>query len=467
MSENILELGHYFPDRESALAFARATGRGYTLLDRTGIDDYGDVFVLVPDGGPEGEEWESMCNERPWKPETLARFFGPDRPGVLDGSGGVDHDENVENTTPEPPVAGVPDTPDGPPSSTSFAEMARIAAAFERMPDRFRLYDDEELGSFPPVEWFPGLEGVLPKRELVGLYGPGDSYKSFTVLDWALHIASLGLPVLYIAAEGASGLRARIEAWKQLRGIDSLPSLRVMPTPMKMHEETDVLAFVASVELQVAGWGTPVLVVVDTLARNFVGGNENSPQDMGLFVDGAELIRDKFKCAVNVVHHSTKDGSSERGTESLRNASFAMFRFERTGSRTATVTCDRMKDAERPKPVKLKPEVVELKPDEDGKPRSSLVACWPFEEELVSDGPLPDDWRVKQALMDAAIVEYLRDHGTGLDRCSQRQVCKGVSGRDSTVAERLKALSLDPMSPVQIEKDGKTVAYFYDLPPIH
>jgi hypothetical protein len=46
-----------------------------------------------------------------------------------------------------------------------------------------------EQQRFPRVEWFPGLEGVLPMRELVGFYGPGDSYKSFTAQDWACHIA--------------------------------------------------------------------------------------------------------------------------------------------------------------------------------------------------------------------------------------------------------------------------------------
>jgi hypothetical protein len=41
------------------------------------------------------------------------------------------------------------------------------------------------------------------------IYGPGDTYKSFVALDWACHLATEGKLVLYIAAAGASGIRAR------------------------------------------------------------------------------------------------------------------------------------------------------------------------------------------------------------------------------------------------------------------
>src|SRR5207244_7298239 len=99
----------------------------------------------------------------------------------------------------------------------------------------------------------------------------------------------------------------------------------------------------------------------------------NSAQDMGLFVEGCELVRREHGCTVLVVHHSTKDGSSERGGEALRNASFAMYRFEKAvGGRTVTVTCDRMKDAAPPAEVVLTPVLVG---EGEG---SSLVADWPY-----------------------------------------------------------------------------------------
>jgi hypothetical protein len=51
---------------------------------------------------------------------------------------------------------------------------------------------------------------------------------------------------------------------------------------------------------------------------------------MGLFVEGCEFIRKELGPTVLVIHHTTKDGKTERGTESLRNATFAMFEAERT-----------------------------------------------------------------------------------------------------------------------------------------
>jgi hypothetical protein len=368
------------------------------------------------------------------------------------------------------------------PEQSALIEELRDALVLRPVPPapfdhRFVLWRESELGQFPPVEWFDGLTGVLPKHELVGLWGPGDSYKSFVALDWACHVASLGLPVLYIAAEGASGIQARIAAWKQHHEVAELLTLRIMPAPVRMHDPKDVEAFLDAVGAQLGAAAYGGLVVVDTLARNFVGGDENSAKDLGLFVEGAEKIRRACSCAVLVVHHSTKDGSSERGGESLRNASFAMYRFSRTGLHSAVVTCERMKEAEPPRPVKLKPTVVNIAETVGDVLTygcaSSLVAGWPYGENLAQTDDLftTESDLARQAEIDRDIVAYLA-HERELQRpnCSVRQVVKNVRGTDTLVAARVKALSLEDYSPVQVEKDtladgspGKGLRYFYEL----
>jgi AAA domain len=250
---------------------------------------------------------------------------------------------------------------------------------------RFRLYSAEELDTFPPVEFEYELDGYLARGELTGFYGPGGSKKSFVAQAWASHLANAGLTVLYVAAEGASGLQDRFAAWKQdysnTTGFAShLDTLMVMPAPIRMQDGKDVAAFIEAVEAQLGEY-RPVLVVIDTLGRNFVGGDENSAKDMGLFVEGAEQIRRKWSTAVIVIHHTTKDGSSERGSQALRNASFAMFKFSSSGP-SVTVECDRMKDAPEPRPVHMRMELVEFPSGEEA--RSSLVAPWPFGEQAVS-----------------------------------------------------------------------------------
>jgi hypothetical protein len=336
-----------------------------------------------------------------------------------------------------------------------------------RLPGRFRVYAESELGQFPPVEWFPGLEGMLPRRELVGFYGAGDSYKTFTAVDWSCYLASQAFDVLYIAAEGVTGLQNRIAAWKKHHGVPVLPHLRVVPMPVRIHVSQDVAEFVACVQAQMS---RPALVVVDTLARNFVGGNENSAQDLGYFVDGAERIRTVFGCTVVVIHHTTKDGASERGGESLRNASFAMFRFERKSASRVVVACDRMKDAPRPAHVLVEPVVVELEED-----ASSLVADWPYSGEMFGAADL--DVKPESALnaerrfeIRKAIVDVVRERvgpkgAEPRGRMSRNQIVERVNFRNADVGRELKHVAIEQHYPVQVEDDeGKGVLYCYEEP---
>lgn len=295
--------------------------------------------------------------------------------------------------------------------------------------ERYRLFSEEDLGEFPPVSWF--IDGYLAVGELTVFYGKGDTYKSFLALDWSCHLAEHGVLVVYVVAEGASGVRARIAAWRKHHGVAALPNLRLMPANVSLHDEDDVETFVAAMEEQLDGH-QPGLIVVDTLARNFVGGNESSPQEMGRFVEGCETLRREFASAVLVIHHSTKDGKTERGTESLRNASFAMFEFKRVNNSThVRLTCDRMKEAEPPAPITIVPTKVDLPElSAEGQPVSSLVAGWPYDQ--------ADSRRVSRRTQDAARPES----GANLSRL-ERSILGAIAGASSganraQVAKRLQ-----------------------------
>lgn len=238
--------------------------------------------------------------------------------------------------------------------------------------ERYRIFTVDELNEWPPVRWL--IDGYIAVGELSVLYGAGGTYKSFLALEWAARIANAGSPVVYIVAEGASGMRVRVHAWLKHHGVADLSSLYLMPANLSIHTQDQVSVWVEAMRSQLDGIN-PALVVVDTLARNFVGGSENNPQDMGMFVDGLERIRMELETAVLVIHHTTKDGKSERGTESLRNASFAMLRMSRTNSRSVALDCDRMKEAEPPDRLALHSLIVPL--PELGKGVDSLVIEWP------------------------------------------------------------------------------------------
>ena len=92
----------------------------------------------------------------------------------------------------------------------------------------------------------------------------------------------------------------------------------------------------------------PGLVVIDTLARSFVGGDENSATDMGELVDAVQRIQTEVKCAVILVHHTGKKGgpqTQERGSSALRGAMDTMVRVGMS-KRVVTISCDKQKDAE-------------------------------------------------------------------------------------------------------------------------
>jgi hypothetical protein len=67
--------------------------------------------------------------------------------------------------------------------------------------------------------------------------------------------------------------------------------------------------------------GDAALIVVDTLAVTFGGGNENAPEDMGQYVANMKRIMAESGAAVLVVHHCGKDeAKGMRGHSSLLGA---------------------------------------------------------------------------------------------------------------------------------------------------
>jgi AAA domain len=293
---------------------------------------------------------------------------------------------------------------------------------------RWPLYSADELGSFRPVEWL--IPNWLAAGELTVLYGKGDTYKSFIALTWACQLAAAGQTIIYIAAEGMSGLRSRIAAWQVHNRVRSLPSLLVTEANLALHQPQSVTAWQAEIAEQLAerSLAHPALVVVDTVARNFVGGDENSARDMGALVEGCEAIRKELGTAVLPVHHTRKSDQIERGTESLRNASFAMLRTaqpKKLSHRGAQIqlSCDRMKDAETPQPVNLAFDHVPLPQLSDGGKElvSSLAMSEPFPPVSALGRDARDDF------LDAAIHTLKDQRGKlGMDKLTEGVRRRGV-----------------------------------------
>ncbi len=242
---------------------------------------------------------------------------------------------------------------------------------------RFRPYSIGDLRVRPKPHYV--LDELLQADSLAVLEGVDGSYKSFTAINWGLCISYgrpwLGRPatpgrVLYILGEGSSGLVKRIDAWQIacLGQREEAPNIQFIVDDMPQLWKGDADAVLA------AAPGPFALVVVDTLARALLGGNENDQQDMGLLVGGADRIRQATSACVLLVHHLNRQGSS-RGSSALPGAIHTRLRLDREGtSRLAVLKVEKQRDAEAAPPLALIARSVELGTrDERDRPETSLV----------------------------------------------------------------------------------------------
>lgn len=217
-----------------------------------------------------------------------------------------------------------------------------------------RFYSVKELLFMDPPAWL--IEDIVPENALVGLYAPPESLKSFLALDIAMCIAT-GTPfhgheiqpgyVVYISAEGGAGMGKRVAAWMLDHDMDildrRLDNIAFITETVNVNADSVEMAYLLQ-RLEEEVQREPVLVVIDTLARCFVG-NENEQEDMGQFVAGVDVLRKRFGCSVLVVHHTRLDGERERGNTAFRGAADTMIAMNRTDD-VVEVKCAKQKDAE-------------------------------------------------------------------------------------------------------------------------
>lgn len=229
-------------------------------------------------------------------------------------------DESQDGPTESHGVPGEGGTPESP---LVAARAAQIRAA---------LLDSEGMDALPPAE--PLIEGMLYLDSLAWLHGKPGHGKSFVALDWAAHVAH-GVPweghetvrgrVLYLVAEGTSGMAQRKSAWEAVHGHRM--DVTFLPMAVQFMSHTDVEAFA-----QVVAELRPALVVIDTQARVTVGADENSSQDMGRFVAAADEIRQASRACVLLVHHESRTGDTLRGSTAMEGAATSVIRATKDGS---------------------------------------------------------------------------------------------------------------------------------------
>lgn len=245
---------------------------------------------------------------------------------------------------------------------------------------RFRFVAANSM-PIKPVAWL--VDQYVEEDALTVMYGPPGKGKSFVALDLSCCIAS-GIEFhghavkpgvsIYVAGEGHNGLARRLHAWAQLNNVVVPQLMFISEAPTDLSSATNAARVAEAVQAIADTTGeAPVLIVIDTMARNF-GGDENSATDVGQFIRNVDALRRHWKATVLIVHHSGKDSDrGARGSSALKGAADAEYEVSRNeDDKIIRLTPRKMKDAEEPEPLAF--ELIGVKvSDSTGKPVSGAT----------------------------------------------------------------------------------------------
>lgn len=244
-----------------------------------------------------------------------------------------------------------------------------------------------DLQASPP-SWV--IKGVMPADAIGVLFGPSSGGKSFAAIDMALSVAA-GRDwhgrttkqqggVIYVCGEGRQGIANRVRAWEKYTGIpvNNLP-MRVTTAPVRFLEPSAKVELMEAIQDEIDALGSVVLIIIDTLNRNFGDGDENSTRDMTHFIDAVTDVHKGSGATVLIVHHTgLTDGDRARGNGSLKNAcdfeiKHSMISKEGDPEKVFALVGKKMKDGSEMPPTQFRLVVVPLGIDEDGENYASCV----------------------------------------------------------------------------------------------
>lgn len=214
-----------------------------------------------------------------------------------------------------------------------------------------RLLSLDDLGRLrepPPLYRAADRRPLLYRGTLAQLSGGYGTYKSFIAIDAACSVASglaTGEPedVVFVAAEGAAGLRKRILAWCEVHDVEAATvgaHLRVHNGAIQLGSRVDMSEVNAHcIE------NRPALLIVDTRAKCSIGVEENDSTAQGPLIRAIEDIVDKSGTTALVIHHTGKSGTG-RGTNAWPSGVWSHLVLAKGKEEfTASIECEKHKDA--------------------------------------------------------------------------------------------------------------------------
>lgn len=237
----------------------------------------------------------------------------------------------------------------------AILESIRTAGTDESTSPRFQWAEDFCQNSEPEPDL---IDGYIPANSLGVIFGDSEAYKSFLMIDLCGHIATgrqwrgrdvLQGKVAFIAGEGGSGLKARIQAWFE-KHHEKNRNFAVSTVPLELCDPKNSDQLIADIQ-RFIGDQSFKFIVLDTLNTHFGAGDENTTADMTRFRLSALKLSQATGATVAIAHHcGLQDKNRSRGSISLHNGVDWEYKLERSGDCT-TLTPTKMKDGPRPNPL--------------------------------------------------------------------------------------------------------------------
>lgn len=224
------------------------------------------------------------------------------------------------------------------------------------------LLTREGINTMTYPQWV--IDGIQPAGNVSMVYGPSGKGKSFWILDmvacvatgrkWHQRAVQQG-PVIYIAGEGKSGYRARLEAWEKQHGVHA-DDFYLYDEPVRLWSRDGNRNSVSRFIDEVNGANIrPRWIVFDTLGTCLGGANENDNGHMRELLDSAEEIsRALYDAAVTLVHHTGKaaDSRTPRGAQALADGVAMHAYLNGDGKTYGVLECTKQKDGDLFQPIR-------------------------------------------------------------------------------------------------------------------
>lgn len=251
----------------------------------------------------------------------------------------------------------------------------------------------EAVDTVSYTDWL--IKDIVEKKALCMLFGESGSYKTFMALDMLMCI-SQGIPfhgkevrqapAAIIIGEGQNSFGQRAKALAKSYGIKKIKNFYISVIPAQFTEEESakqVKDIVSKLPQR------PGIVCIDTLARNFGPGDENSSGAMNQFIQNIDLMgNDITRMLIHHSGHNNKDRA--RGSSTLYAAMDATYMLDNKDN-MITLSCTKMKDAAKFDPMYFIPEVVPV-PDLEGETSIIIKSMMPIATKKKANKELVLEW---------------------------------------------------------------------------